>query len=89
MANGSVMGYGQPFAGGIPGPSKSDDKWSAVEIYTLRFAFLVTLSGSAILWDDISKYGIVLEKKGCALEQVNSTSCAFTVTWSDGRPLRP
>ena len=84
LANGSVMAYGRPLGGcALPDlVSQNANKWPAVEI---RYAFLVTLSnGSAIVWGDISEFGTVLEKEGCGVEHVNSTSYAFAVTWSDG-----
>ena len=87
LANGDVMADGRPLGGGtLPDlVSRNTSKWSAVDLYTSRYAFLVTLSnGSAILWGDISEYGTLLEKEGCGVEHVNSTSYAFAVTWSDG-----
>ena len=87
LANGSVMAYGVPLGGGILPDlvSQSANKWPAVDLYTARYAFLVTLSnGTAIVWGSISEFGTVLEKKGHGVEHVSSTSYAFAVIWSDG-----
>ena len=93
LADGRVMAYGLHCGGGaLPDlVNQNTSKWPAVELYTARYAFLVTLSnGTAIIWGSIQENGplptqpAVVEKHGCEVVNVSSTSYAFAITWSDG-----
>ena len=94
LADGRVMAYGGQCGGGtLPDVViQSASKWPAVELYAARSAFLVTLSnGTAIIWGSLQENGplptlpAVVEKYGCEVLNVSSTSYAFAITWSDGR----
>ena len=93
-ADGRVMAYGGQCGGGtLPDlVIQSASKWPAVELYAARCAFLVTLSnGTAIIWGSLQENGplptlpAVVEKRGCEVVNVSSTSYASAITWSDGR----
>ena len=93
LADGRVMAYGGQCGGGaLPDVViQSANAWPAVELYTARCAFLVTLSnGTAIIWGCVQENGplpaqpIVVEKHGCEVASVSSTSYAFAITWSNG-----
>ena len=86
LADGSVMAYGEQCGGGTLADlvAQSTCKWPAVELYTARYAFLVTLSnGTAIIWGSLRENGplptwpVVVEKPGCKAANVKSTSYAF------------
>ena len=94
LADGRVMAYGGQCGGGtLPDVViQSASKWPAVELSAARSAFLVTLSnGTAIIWGSLQENGplptlpAVVEKHGCEVLNVSSTSYAFAITWSDGR----
>ena len=93
LADGRVMAYGVQCGGGtLPDlVNQKTSKWLAVELYAARYAFLVTLSnGTAIIWGSVQENGplptqpAVVEKHGCEVVNVSSTSYAFAITWSDG-----
>ena len=93
LADGSVMAYGEQCGGGtLPDlVTQNTCKWPAVELYTARYAFLVTLSnGTAIIWGSLRENGplptwpVVVEKPGCSIPDVKSTSYAFAIIWSNG-----